>query len=277
MGCFLGSMDGPDIEAYFRRIGHEGEREATLETLDALLARHICAIPFENVSVILGHPVPIDVASVERKLVHGRRGGYCFEQNGYLLSVLTRLGFAATPLSARVRWQQPRTAVPPRTHLFVRVEIDGVPWMADAGIGGLSVGKALRMDTSEDQATPWETRRLDGGPGLWYHRVLFGADWADVTEYTGETMPAVDREIANWWTSTNPASKFRLNLSAALAAPGGERRSLLNREFIVRRGGQVAERRLVASPAELVEVLGDAFGIEVPKGAALRAPNLVWD
>jgi N-hydroxyarylamine O-acetyltransferase len=133
------------------------------------------------------------------------------------------------------------------------------------------------MDTPEEQATPWETRRLEGGPGLTYHRVLFGADWADVTEYTGESMPAIDREMANWWASTNPASKFRLNLSAALAASGGERRTLLNREFIVRRRGQVAERRIVASPAELVRLLGDAFGIDVPEGAVLRAPNLAWD
>ncbi|HEY1765217.1 MAG TPA: arylamine N-acetyltransferase [Opitutaceae bacterium] len=270
-------MEGPDIEAYFRRIGYQGGREAPLETLDALLARHICAIPFENVSVLLEHPMPLDVASLERKLVHSRRGGYCFEQNGYLLAVLTSLGYATTPLSARVRWQQPRTAVPPRTHLFVRVDIDGVPWMADVGIGGLSVGKALRMDMSEDQATPWETRRLESGPGLTYHRVLFGPDWADVTEYTGEPMPVIDREIANWWTSTNSASKFRLNLSAALAASGGERRTLLNREFIVRRYGLVVERRLLASPAELVQLLGDAFAIEVPPGAELRAPNLSWD
>jgi len=68
-------MDGPDMEAYFRRIGYEGGREATLETLDALLARPICAIAFENVSVLLGHSRPLDVASVERKLVHNRRGG----------------------------------------------------------------------------------------------------------------------------------------------------------------------------------------------------------
>jgi N-hydroxyarylamine O-acetyltransferase len=270
-------MEGPDIDAYFRRIGYQGGRQPTLETLDALLARHICSIPFENLSVLLGQPMPLDAGSLERKLVLGRRGGYCFEQNGYLLAVLTRLGFEAAPLSARVRWQVPRDVIPARTHLFVRVDIDGVSWMADVGVGGLSVGKALRMDTAEEQATPWEVRRLERGPRRVIHQVQFGTDWVDVSEYTGEEMPPIDRELAHWWMSTFPGSKSRMNLSAALAAPGGERRTLFNREFIVRRRGQVVERTLLASHAQLVQLLGDVFGIEVPPGAELRATNLTWE
>ncbi|HEY1794301.1 MAG TPA: arylamine N-acetyltransferase [Opitutaceae bacterium] len=273
----MASGHTPDIDAYFRRIGYSGGREPTLGTLNGILAAHICAIPFENVSVILGEPVLLEAGAVERKLVGSRRGGYCFEQNGHLLAVLSRLGFDAAPLSARVRFQQPRALVTPRTHLFLRVTIGGEPWMADVGVGGLSPGQALRMGAGAEQETPWETRRLVGENGRWYHQVLFGGEWADVTEYTGEEMPAIDREIGNWWTSTSPQSKFRQSLSVAIAGAGGERRSLFNREFTVRRRGAAAERRILSSHGELVGVLAESFGIEVPPGATLRAPNLAWD
>lgn len=266
----------PDIDAYLRRIGLAGPVPPTLETLDAVLARHICAIPFENVSVLLGEPVPLDLPSVERKLVRGRRGGYCFEQNGYLLSVLREMGFRARPLSARVRFQQPREFTPPRTHLFVEVDIGGAAWMADVGVGGLSPGKALRMGTGDEQDTPWETRRLAREGGLWFHQVRFGGEWADVTDFTGEEMPTIDREVANWWTSASPQSRFRQGLSVALAAPGRTRYTLQNREFTVRRAGAVAERRLLGSHAEMVRVLRDTFGIDAPPGAEIRAPGIDW-
>ncbi|HEY1847640.1 MAG TPA: arylamine N-acetyltransferase [Opitutaceae bacterium] len=272
----MAQQDRPDIEAYLRRIGHSAGTAPTLETLDGILARHICSIPFENVSVLLGDPVALDLASVERKLVRGRRGGYCFEQNGYLLAVLAAMGYRARPLSARVRFQQPRQFVPPRTHLFLEVEIGGERWMADVGVGGLSPGKALRMSDGGAQSTPWEERRLVAEGGRWYHQVRFAGEWNDLTDYTGEEMPAVDREVANWWTSMSPASKFRKDLSVAIAAPGGTRITLQNREFTVRKRGEVAERRQLASHGELVAVLAESFGIDVPRGAQIRAPGLDW-
>ena len=272
----MAQQDRPDIEAYLRRIGHSGATDATLGTLDSILARHICSIPFENVSVLLGEPVALDLPSLERKLVRGRRGGYCFEQNGYLLAVLLELGFRARPLSARVRFQQPRDFTPPRTHLFLEVEIGGEKWMADVGVGGLSPGKALLMGAAGEQPTPWEDRRLVGEGGRWYHQVRFAGEWSDLTDYTGEEMHPIDREVSNWWTSTSPASKFRRDLSVAVAAPGGARITLQNRDFTVRRQGAVAERRLLASHAELVGVLDGSFGIEVPRGAEIRAPGIDW-
>jgi len=44
--------------------------------------------------------VRIDIASVQDKLVHRKRGGYCFEQNGLLEAALAAIGFALQPLAA---------------------------------------------------------------------------------------------------------------------------------------------------------------------------------
>ena len=76
-------MDGPaiDLDAYFGRIGYEGEARASLATLSRLHALHAEAIPFENLAAFLGEEIPLDAASLQRKLVAEGRGGWCFEQN----------------------------------------------------------------------------------------------------------------------------------------------------------------------------------------------------
>ena len=107
------TQDGPDLDAYFARIGYRGPREATLDVLKQLHALHPRAIAFENLDSFLGRPVRLDLASLEQKLVHARRGGYCFEQNTLFWKVLTALGFSVTGLAARVLWNQPEDSEGP--------------------------------------------------------------------------------------------------------------------------------------------------------------------
>ena len=63
-----------DLDRYCSRIGYAGPREASLEVLRALHARHAEAIAFENLNPLLGLPVPLDPESLARKMVEGRRG-----------------------------------------------------------------------------------------------------------------------------------------------------------------------------------------------------------
>lgn len=82
-----------DLDAYFKRIGFSGARAPSLEALDGIVLRHVKSIPFENLDVLLGRPIDLDDAAIEKKLIHEKRGGYCFEQNTLLLAVLKQLGF----------------------------------------------------------------------------------------------------------------------------------------------------------------------------------------
>ena len=270
-------MSTPDLDAYFARIGYAGPRSPTLPVLHALTAHHAMAIPFENLDVLLGRPISLEPAALFQKLVHARRGGYCFEQNGLLLQVLGALGFTVAPLSARVRWQRPRDLTPARTHLFLRVEVEGGSWVTDVGVGSVSLTSALPLDLSGAEcATPHEPRRLLREDGRCFHQVRHGAEWLDVCEFTLEQMPPIDRELANWYTSTHPQSHFRGRLMAARAAPDGVRLSLLNREFTVRRGADILEQRQLATPEELLAVLAEHFGLSFPAGTRFGPPGSPW-
>jgi N-hydroxyarylamine O-acetyltransferase len=266
-----------DLAAYFRRISYDGPTDRSLATLNGIMSAHVQTVPFENLDVLLGRPIGLSAEELVRKLVYGRRGGYCFEQNGLLLEVLQTLGFDVVPLSARVRYQRPRDYTPARTHLFLRVMMDGVPWLADVGVGGLSLTSAIRLDVDGEQATAHEPRRIISERGRFFHQVRFADEWHDLLEFTGEEMPPIDRELANWFTSTHPQSHFKARLIAARALPDGQRLTLLNRELSVRdRSGQ-AVTTAVETPDELLEVLSERFGLEFTRGTIFPCVALQWD
>ncbi|MCW5805372.1 MAG: arylamine N-acetyltransferase [Deltaproteobacteria bacterium] len=265
-----------NLDAYFRRIDYRGDTQPTLATLHALSAAHTIAIPFENLDVLCGTGVDLAPDAVFGKLVDARRGGYCFEHNTLFLRVLEVLGFTVAPLSARVRLGRAREYTPARTHVFLRVELDGESWLADVGVGGLSLTCALRLDAAGEQATPHEPRRIVREDGRLYHQARYTDDWFDVCEFTLEEMPPIDREVGNWYTSAHPGSHFRSRLTVARGLPDGGRVAILNRDLTVRRRGVVAETRTFATRAELVDALAEYFGLHFPAGTDFPCPALDW-
>ena len=264
-----------DLDAYCARIGYSGPRTPTLATLRALSAAHTQAIPFENLDVLLGRGISLEPAAIVKKLIQDRRGGYCFEQNGLLLLVLGELGFRAAPLSARVRWGHPRDFTPPRTHLFIRAELEGESWLVDVGVGGLSLTSPIRLVPDEEQLTMHEPRRIVREGSRWFHQVRLGSDWQDVCEFTLEEMPPIDRELGNWFTSAHPRSHFRSHVFVARATPDG-RVSLFDRDFTIRDRTGHADTRKLASPHELLAVLSERFGLEFPEGTQFSCSGLDW-
>ncbi len=266
----------PDLDAYFARLGDDGPREPNLSNLDRLVAAHARGIPFENLDVLLGKGISLAAEDVERKLVHAGRGGYCFEQNSLMLTVLTALGYDVQPISARVRIGRPRSVTPARTHLFLRVELDGRTRLVDVGVGALSLTSSIELVLDTPQETPHETRRIVA-TGEWdglerrspdarlYHQVRLGDAWEDVCDFTLEEMHPIDRELGNWYTSAHPESHFGSRLVVARATETG-RVSLLNWELKRRDASGDAETRTLESEEERLAVLRDEFGLDFPEG-----------
>lgn len=268
-------MAAIDLDAYFARIGYTGSREPTLATLAAILRGHVCTIPFENLDVLLGRPIRTDAGSVGRKLVHDRRGGYCFEQNHLLLYALRALGFSAEPMIARVRWQVPAETATGLTHMLVRVALDGRDWLADAGMGSLSLTAPLEMTDRLEQETPHDRRRLIRRGDLFAQQVFFAGLWQDVNLFHPQTAPATDLEMGNWYSHTHPQAHFRNNLMVARATADG-RCTLLNREITIRQRDGRSEKRELQSPGELLAVLAEYFDLPFPADTRFGPPGSPW-
>jgi N-hydroxyarylamine O-acetyltransferase len=121
------------LDAYFARIGFRGETRVDRETLFAIHRAHLLAIPYENLDVVLRKPVTRDPAAAFDKIVHRRRGGWCYEMNGLLAWALGQVGFRVTHMAGAVH----RAAYGDATignHLVLRIDLDE-PYLCDAGFG----------------------------------------------------------------------------------------------------------------------------------------------
>lgn len=253
-----------DLKSYLRRLNYAGDTSPTVQTLNAITEAHTKAIPFENIDVILNKNILLSDEAIFEKLVTKKRGGYCFEQNALLLQALQHLGFDASPISGRVRLRfNSREADAPRTHLFVRVEIDGKSFLTDVGMGAASLTKALKLIPDLEQETPHDMRRLVQEKNRWYQQILYTNTWQDANEFTLEEMPLIDREVANWYTSTHPQSTFKSQIVAARALHNGQRITLQNLTFSRRERNGEAEKKQLQGHQELIDVLTNDFGLNL--------------
>src|SRR5579883_2947947 len=154
-----------DLPAYLRRVGLTGAPPASSAGLGALHQAHVTHIPFENADVVLGRPVRLDPDSLQRKLVRECRGGYCFEQNLLFAAALEAIGLRVTKLAARVRYRATRLL--PRTHMLLKVEADGGPWLADVGFGGGGLILPLPLAAGAESRQHSWTYRLTREAGTW--------------------------------------------------------------------------------------------------------------
>lgn len=243
-----------DIDAYCARIGFTGPREPTLKTLQALHDLHPRAIPFENLDSYTGRPVPLDLPALMSKLVHGGRGGYCFEQNLLFRHALTAFGYKVTGLAARVLWNRDGgsdgDATPPRSHMLLRVAFDGGTRLADVGFGGMTLTGPLRIAPGEEQATPHESFRLSAaGAGLTLE-VLIGSGWKPVYRFDMQEQFQADYEVSNYYVSTHPQSLFQTTF--IVARPGdGKRYALRNRDLTIHHLDGRRESRVLTSSSEI--------------------------
>jgi N-hydroxyarylamine O-acetyltransferase len=258
---------GVNLSAYFERIGFAGSTAPNLQTLELIAALHPSTIPFENLNPLLGLPVLLDQPSLEQKLLHDRRGGYCFEHNLLFLRVLRELEFSARGLAARVLWGHPEGADRPISHMVVAVDIGGTTHLADVGFGGFTLTAPLKLRPDAEQQTPNETFRLtaieDGGFRL---EVKLGEEWRhvyrfDLTEQTDE-----DYERLNAFMAAD--HRARLLLSAARAEQD-TRYNLFRNRLTTHRTGADRERRELTSVAEIKQVLAETMWINLPPAELL--------
>lgn len=268
VGQILSALTGKDrdpeldLDAYFARIGYTGPRSPTLATLCALHERHPASIVFENIDILLGRGVDISPTAVDAKLIEGHRGGYCFEHNSLLKRALEAIGFEVEGLAARVYWQSLAGAAPrPRTHMALRIMLEGRPWLVDVGFGGNVSVAPLRMDTSEPQETPHGVYRVISYGDELMVQVWLDSRWSSLYALSLEPQLDVDYELPNWFTSTHPTSHFRHYLTVARTTPDA-RYTLADRQFTIRPVEGESERYLLDGDG-IERVLRDTFGMPV--------------
>jgi N-hydroxyarylamine O-acetyltransferase len=247
-----------DLDAYLRRVGHDGDTAPTAPTLAALHRAHLAAIPFENLDVVLGRGIAVDLDSVQAKLVERRRGGYCYEHGVLFAAVLERLGFEVERMLARVGGEELERPRAP-THMTLRVATGGERWLADVGFGSGLLGP-LPFDDGEPHAQGgWTFALVSTGPRSWALRELRGGAWLTRYGFDEQRLHAADVVMANHFTSTFERSPF-VGKPVVTRRDEDSIRSLVDRRLTLERPDGTLDERDVAD-GELGVLLREMFGI----------------
>ncbi|HIK73300.1 MAG: arylamine N-acetyltransferase [Alcanivorax sp.] len=254
--------DTLNLDVYLQRLGYSGDRAPTLATLAELQRRHVETFPFENLTSYLGGEVPLDTATLEAKLLHGGRGGYCFEHNRVFQLALRQLGFQVRGLAARVFWNQSEDAQPPTTHMLLHVLIDGVPWIADTGFGALTPTAPLRLDVDGEQATSHEPYRVRQSGADYRLEAKLGAQWRLLYRFPLHEVSPADYRLFNWYVSHHPESLFVAHLVSA-RVEAGCRHTLLDHRYTVRFPDGASESHELEDADRVLDLLERVFRVRV--------------
>lgn len=253
------------LDHYLDRIGYQGPLQPDLATLSALHSAHVDAIPFEGADPLLGRPVRLDLPSIEAKLVHGARGGYCFEQNTLFRAALEEIGFTVTGLGARVRWMSPPESPPgPREHMLLKVDLADGSYLADVGFGACLMDAPLQLATGIEQRTRMGTFRLSESDGLYTLDARQPSGWRTMYVFDCEPQLPADYELGNWYASTHPRAPFP-NLLIMERLATAERHKLINTRYLIEaRDGELVSEREVTTADSLAEILETVFRVRMP-------------
>jgi N-hydroxyarylamine O-acetyltransferase len=248
-------MDDSAAADYLARIG--AARPAVLDgpALRALHHSHLLAVPFENLSIHLGEPISLAEDDLIGKVVHRRRGGFCYELNGAFALLVQALGGRVERVAARVSGAD--GLGPPFDHLALLVHLaDGTgPWLADVGFGGHTT-YPLDFGSRAGQPDPGGTFQLADAAHGDVDVLKDGA-----LQYRIERR---DRDLDEfiptcWWQQTSPRSHFVQGTICSLLTEDG-RISIADRTLIRTSGGTRTEEQL-ESDEDLLRAYSEYFGI----------------
>lgn len=156
------------VRQYLQRLGIGDPGRPSVQALFALHRAQTERVAYENVDIFLGRPQGIEPGESIDRILRGR-GGYCYNLNGALATLLAALGYQVSWHAGAVH----NSGSDPspgeyRNHLAATVELDGGTWMIDAGLGEAH-HEPIPLRAGEHRQIPFVFRlaTLPRVPGGW--------------------------------------------------------------------------------------------------------------
>ncbi len=248
------------LQPYLDRISYAGDTAPTTEVLAGLLAHHVQSVPFENLDVLLGQRLTMDIAAAYNKIVHNNRGGWCYEQNGLFGWALAEIGFEVTRVAADVMRAE-RGDVAEANHLCLLVRAAGsdATLLVDVGFGG-SMMIPIPLAESEHVQAPFRIGLRMTEDDHWRF-------WEDLGKgefsFDFQAAPADESALQTKcdFLQTDPSSGFVQNLVAQIRKPG-EHKTLRGKIYSIASAGNI-KTHVLESADELLETLKNEFSLVV--------------
>jgi N-hydroxyarylamine O-acetyltransferase len=251
-----------ELVAYLDRIGFEGPVTIDLDGLRALHRTHLHGVSYENLDVQLGRPADLDIERIYRKIVHERRGGWCYEMNGLFGWALAEAGFELTRMVGGVMASLAGD-VTMGSHLVLRVQLDE-PYLLDVGLGdGLLEPIPIREGTYHQGDRAFRLEALDE-EGRWrFHN----HEGCPPPNFDFRLEPADESRLALLCEKlrSDPSSHFVQNLMCIRTDPAGGTRHLVGRVLALPR----KDKKILPNVDAFLDTLERHFDLRDPEFAAL--------
>jgi len=257
---------GVDLDAYLSRVGYQADVAPNLATLRGLHAAHVEAIAFENIDAVIGRKaVPLDLDSVQEKIVRNGRGGWCLEQVVLMAAVLDRIGFTFSAFAARTRIRT-GNKFGPALHVALCVELDTERWLFDVSFGGYGLHEPILLAESSRLDGDWSFDLVREPHGEHVLRFLRPEGAAELFGFTTDPRYPADFELLNHFCLTHPRSPFNHRLILQRTQPKVRHVLIGNTLTEIRPGEPATFREL--DEAETLAAPAEIFGITLAPGDA---------
>jgi N-hydroxyarylamine O-acetyltransferase len=251
--------DVATLHALLSHIGIREQPDADAAGLRVIHRAFLTHIAYDGITAQLGEHAPMDPdALIERTLRTGR-GGYCFEINTILLTLLEALGFR---MERRQGIVGPRDAFAqglPTNHLALVATVrTGEAYICDAGWGeGPLDPIPLTAGTVGAGPLTWMVAPEDGG-AWWVGQHAWGSTPGFRFGATPEPLDAFAPHHER--LASSPASSFAATL--VVQQPADDHIVTLRARTLSRKGPGRDERTILPDEQALATTLREAFSID---------------
>lgn len=249
-----------DTSMYLRRIGLTRAPLADFEGLCELQEAHALTVPFENLDIHYHRIIRLDLPSIYDKVIHKKRGGFCYELNGLFHELLKALGFQVIRISAQVYSDTKKAFGPAFDHLANLVTLQGVQYIVDVGFGSFARHPILfQKDVMQHDA--WGTFRVATLDHEFELQRIQQNQWQSLYRFTTKSRKFVDFAAMCEYQQHHPDSHFRQKKMITRPTPEG-RITLTSGNLKITAQGDSAETS-IESTAEFEAKLWEYFRIEM--------------
>lgn len=254
-----------DAAEYLRRLA-VADGPPSVEQLFAIHRAHVERVPYETTWIHLGETWTVDPGAAVGRILHHRRGGYCFHLNGALGAVLRAHGYDVSVHAARMHNapDQPARAVGDHAALLVR----GLPtganptgrWYVDAGLGD-GPYEPLPLVTGSYTQPPFTFELAADEDGAWHLRHDPRGSFLGTSVGAAPVPDLTLFAERHAHLSTSPESGFVRSVTAQRRDATGV--DILRALTLTRMGVDGGTQRVVDDRGEWFGVLADVYGLHL--------------
>jgi N-hydroxyarylamine O-acetyltransferase len=248
------------ITEYLDKIHYDKPICCNEETLKSLQAAHLKHIPYENLDILNGVPLSLDVQDLYRKIVQSNRGGYCFELQGLYAHLLTSLGFQVTQYAGRFMDEPGITQM--RRHRILVVDILGIRYLCDVGVRSESPRHAIKLECGLIQTDGISEYRFDKND--FYGWILMQKEknkgWKPIYGFTEEPQLDIDYVMPSFFCEKHPDSTFNKFMKISIFTDDSNY-TIVGSTYKVYRNAKVVERIELKKREVILDILWNKFNI----------------